>query len=114
MADACRWQQKLGNQLWHLELASEVIARIEVDEHDFPFFYGRLVDSPEFERFRRYFTDPEDWPDDDTELEALSGEVQSRGQFVLREMASGIAYRGVCLNHDGAQAVWFRHGDRTN
>jgi hypothetical protein len=69
------------------------------------------VDSPGFERFRRYFTDPEGWPEDDPELETLCGEVQSRGRFVLRKLPDGVTYQGVCLNHDGGQVVWFRHGD---
>jgi hypothetical protein len=96
---------------WQLELDREVVARIDADDYSFPFTYGRLVESPAFERFRRYFTDDNDWPDDDPELEALCGEVQARGRFVLREMPSGVAYRGVCLNHDGGEVVWFRHGD---
>jgi hypothetical protein len=28
--------QELGNQIWHLELAGWVIARIQVDEYGFP------------------------------------------------------------------------------
>ncbi len=96
---------------YHLELGGEVVARIDADEYDFPWTYGRLVDSPAFERFRRYFTDDNDWPDDDPELEALCGEVQDKGRFVLRNVASGDAYQGVCLNHDGGGVVWFRHGD---
>jgi hypothetical protein len=47
---------------WQLELDKEVIARIDVDEFDFPFTYGQLVDSPLFERFRRYFSDPDQSP----------------------------------------------------
>jgi hypothetical protein len=96
---------------WQLELGGEVVARVDADEYDFPFTYGRLVESPAFERFRRYFTDPNDWPDDDPGLEALCGEVRARGGFVLRELAAGMAYRGVCLSHDGGEVVWFRHGD---
>jgi hypothetical protein len=96
---------------WQLELGNEVIAQIDADEYVFPFTYGTLVESPEFERFRRFFTDCNDWPDDDEELEALCGEVGARGNFVVRDMCSGVAYAGVCLNHSGGQVVWFRHGD---
>lgn len=96
---------------WQLELGTEIIARIDADEYDFPFTYGQLVDSPEFERFRRYFTDDNDWLEEDQELEALCGEVLDRGGFVLREVPSGVVYQGVCLNHNGRQVVWFRHGD---
>jgi hypothetical protein len=95
---------------WHLELGDEVVARIDADEFSFPFTYGRLVNSPQFERFRQYFTDPNDWPDDDDALEKLCSEVQSHGRFVLRDTSSGIVYEGVCLNHDGTDVVWFRHG----
>lgn len=96
---------------WQLELGDEVVARVDADEYDFPFTYGRLVDSPSFERFRLYFTDSNYWPDDDPELEVLCEEIQARGRFVLRDMSSGVAYQGVCLNHDGGHVIWFRHGD---
>jgi hypothetical protein len=96
---------------WHLELAGEVVARIDPEGYEFPWTYGRLVGSPGFEQFRRYFTDPEGWPEEDAELDALCGEVQAGGGFVLRELPAGVAYRGVCLNHDGGEGVWFRHGD---
>jgi hypothetical protein len=96
---------------YQLELGGEVVARIDVLGHEFPFTYGRLVDSPAFERFRRYFTDDNDWAEDDPEIEALCGEIQDCGGFLLREMLSGVFYRGVCLNHDGSEGVWFRHGD---
>ncbi|MCC7423873.1 MAG: hypothetical protein IT428_26715 [Planctomycetaceae bacterium] len=96
---------------WQLELGDMVIARIDADSYSFPFTYGRMVGSPAFERFRLYFSDPDNWPDDDPQFEALCREIRDRGRFVLREMTSGIAYRGVCLNHDGRDVVWFRHGD---
>ena len=96
---------------YHLGLGGEVAARVDVEGYEYPFAYGRLVDSPAFERFRRYFTDDDDWAEDDPEIEALCGEVQGRGGFMLREMSSGTLYRGVCLNHDGREGVWFRHGD---
>ncbi len=99
---------------YQLELGGEVIARINAGERDFPWTYGRLVDSPAFERFRRFFTDEADWPDDDPELDALCSDVQSRGGFVLQDMSSGVAYQGVRLNHDGGNSVWFRHGDPMN
>jgi hypothetical protein len=112
MVEAVRWGECHREPVrWQLELAGEVVACINADEYEFPWTYGRLVDSPGFERFRRYFTDPEDWPDDDPELEALCREVQDGGGFVLRDLSTGMTYRGVCLNHDGGQVVWFRHGD---
>ena len=112
MDGVVRWQGPKERVVrWQLELGDEVVARIDADEFDFPFTYGRLVDSPTFERFRRYFTDANDWPEDDVQLEALCGEVQESGGFLLREMPTGVAYCNVCLNHDGEQVVWFRHGD---
>jgi hypothetical protein len=95
---------------WHLELGGQLVARIDADEYDFPWTYGLLVDSPEFERFRRYFTDDTGWPDDDPELDALLGEVRDRGGFVFREVPTGVVYRNVMLNHDGGSVVWFRRG----
>lgn len=102
MPEVIRWQPELGG---------EVVARIDADDYSFPFTYGRLVGSPGFERFRRYFTDDNDWPEDDAELEAVCGEVMDRGRFVLRDVPAGVVYGGVCLNHDGGDGVWFRHGD---
>lgn len=96
---------------YRLELGGEVIARIDAETREFPWAYGRLADSPAFERFRRYFADESDRADDDPEIEALCGEIAGRGGFMLREMPSGTLYRGVRLNHDGGEGVWFRHGD---
>jgi hypothetical protein len=109
--EVLRSQLELGGVRWELELGGEVIARIDANEYEFPFTYGCLVESPEFERFRPYFADPDAWPDDDKEFEALCGEIVARGGFLLREVASGVTYRGVCLNHDDGNVVWFRHGD---
>src|SRR5262245_4587665 len=95
---------------WHLELGGEVIARIaDAGEYDFPWTYGRLVESPGFERFRPYFTDPDDWPEDDPAIEALCAEVHSRGGFVLHDFQTGEVHQGVRLNQRG-EAVWFRIG----
>jgi hypothetical protein len=111
MEETGRWRGPTGRAVrWQLELGDEVVARIDADDYYFPFTYGRLVDSPAFERFRLYFTDDNDWPEDDPQLEALCGEVHDRSGFLLREMTTGVAYRGVCLNHDGGEVVWFRHG----
>ena len=112
MVDAVRGSEHYRVPVrWQLELGGEVVAQIDATEFDFPFTYGRLMDSPGFDRFRPYFADDTDWPDDDPEFEALCGEVQNRGGFVLRELPAGAVYRSVCLNHDGKYGVWFRHGD---
>jgi hypothetical protein len=95
---------------WHLELGGEVIARIaDADDYDFPWTYGRLVDSPGFERFRLFFSDTDDWPEDDAELEAICGEVQNRGGFVLRDLKTGEVHENLSFNHKG-EYVWFRIG----
>lgn len=97
-------------QQWQLELGGEVIARIDTDSYEFPWTYGNLVNSPQFERFRLYFTDPDDWADDDEALETLCGDVEARGGFVIRELATNTVYRSVTLNQD-RDVVWFRFGD---
>lgn len=95
---------------WHLELGGEVVARIaDANTYEYPWTYGTLVDSPEFERFRPYFTDPEGWADDDPAMEALCGEVQHRGWFVLRDLKTGELHRGFLFNQD-EELVWFRIG----
>lgn len=101
MSEAIRWQ---------LELGGEVIARI-LDAHDyeFPWTYGKLFESPGFERFRVYFTDPEYWPNDDPAIEALCSEVQDRGGFVLRDFQTGQSHPGIIFNQR-AESVWFRIG----
>jgi hypothetical protein len=96
---------------YRLELGGEVVATIVASGYEFPWTYGRLVNSPEFERFRTYFTDDNDWPENDSDLEVLCGDVQAHGRFRIRDLSSGVAYQGVCLNHDGGDGVWFRHGD---
>ncbi len=112
MADAVRWSEQYREPVrWQLELGGAVVARIDAEEYDFPWTHGRLVDSPAFDRFRPYFSNSDNWPDDDPEFEALCGEVDAAGGFVLRELPGGTVYGGVCLNHDGGQVVWFRHGD---
>lgn len=95
---------------WHLELGGEVVARIaDANEYEFPWTYGVLVDSPEFERSRPYFTDPDDWPEDDPAIEALCGEVDARGDFTLRDLQTGQIYPRMWLNQRG-EYVWFRIG----
>jgi hypothetical protein len=81
-----------------------VVARVEADGSDLPFTYGRPVESPAFERFRRNFTDPNEWPDGGPELEASCGEVRAHGGFLRREVPTGVAYRGVCPTPDGGEA----------
>lgn len=104
-------EQKSPAVQYQLELGDEVVAAIVAIGYEFPWTYGRLINSPEFERFRTYFTDDNDWPEDDVDLEAVCGEVHTRGDFVIRDLSSGVVYQGVRLNHDGEDGVWFRYGD---
>jgi hypothetical protein len=95
---------------WHLALGGEVVARLADDgEYDFPWTYARLVDSPQFERFRPYSTDEEDWRDDDPSIEALCAEAQARGGFALRDLQTGAVHEGLRVNQRG-ESVWFRIG----
>jgi hypothetical protein len=95
---------------WHLELGDEVIARIaDAREYEFPWTYGVVVDSPEFERFRSYFTDPDKWLDDDPVMETMCAEVQSRGGFLLRDFQTGLVHQPVTINQNSSY-VWFRIG----
>ena len=97
-------------QLWQLELGGEVVGRIVADAYEFPWTYGNLVDSPQFERFRTYFTNEDDWPEDDPAFEKLCGEINSKGGFAIREVSTNTLYRGVRLNQE-KDVVWFRHAD---
>jgi len=95
---------------WYLELGGEIVAHIaDADEYDFPWTYGTLIDSPKFERFRTYHTDPDEWPDDNLEFDTLIGEIRDRGGFVLRDLQSGEVHPGIRLHHRG-NSVWFRIG----
>jgi hypothetical protein len=95
---------------WQLELGGKVIAKIaDAKEYEFPWTYGIIVDSPEFERFRRFFTDPDDWADNDPELEALTAEVHSKGEFLLRNLQTGKLHHPFRMNQN-REYVWFRIG----
>jgi hypothetical protein len=95
---------------WHLELGGEVIACIaDARDYDFPWTCGTRVRSPAFVRFRPYFTCPDDWPDDDPVVDALCGEVQSRGGFGLGDLTTGQVSPGIRINQRG-ESAWFRVG----
>jgi hypothetical protein len=92
---------------WHLTLGETLVATIEPDRVDHPWTYGRLVASPAFDHFRRYFTDPDGWEDDDDELDALCDEVTAGGGFELTNLSSGESHHLFSLFHDD-DVVWFR------
>lgn len=98
------------NMRWHLELEGEVITKIQdAHKYDFPWTYGILIESPEFERFRPYFTDSDFWSDDDSMIEALCVEVYTKGGFTLRDIITGETYLNLRLNQR-EDTVWFRTG----
>ncbi|NIX77208.1 hypothetical protein [Microvirga terricola] len=90
-----------------LELGGEAIAEIAVKAIDFPWTYGRLLDTSKFERYRPYFTDASSWPDDDQELDQLCSEVKLKGGFHLRCLTTGARFTDVVLNQED-EVVWFR------
>jgi hypothetical protein len=94
------------DQIWSLELAGEVIATLVFTEHEFPWTYARLRESPKFERFREYFGNEDDWPET-PEFEALCEEIYNKGKFSLRNLTSGETHHLFRLNQDG-EVVWFR------
>jgi hypothetical protein len=95
---------------WQLELGGDVIALIDADSYEFPWTYGNLVDSPQFDRFRSYFSNEDDWPEDDPTFEELCGEILSKGGFAIRDLSTNTLYHGVRLNQE-KDVVWFRYGD---
>lgn len=99
MTDVVRWQLKFGDR---------VIASIaDANFTDWPWTYGRLIDSPMFEKYRKYFTDSELWDDDDPEIDALIEEIRSIGEITLHDAKTGRVYSNPTFNHDG-ESVWFR------
>ena len=94
---------------WQLELGGEIVARLTGDEVDFPWTYATLIDAATFDRFRRYFSDEETWPDT-PQFDALLAEVQAKGGFVLRNLRTGESFGSVRLHQEG-NTVWFRYGE---
>ncbi|HWV11405.1 MAG TPA: hypothetical protein VN156_17790 [Pseudomonas sp.] len=95
------------NERWYLTLGDTLIATIQGDGHDFPWTLGTLIESPEFERYRVYFSDDEHWPDTQA-FEDLCEEIHHQGRFVLVNVETGERFHNLTLNHDG-DAVWFRY-----
>lgn len=93
--------------IWHLKLGNETIATIRSTSFDFPWTYGELCDSPQFERFRIYFSDEELWPETQ-EFEDLCLEIRERGDFYIFNSDKGESFRNVSINQDGND-VWFRY-----
>ena len=92
---------------WHLMLGDAMVASIQCDSAEFPWTYGKLVESPEFEKFRVFFSDEDSWPET-LEFEELCNEIHARGKFSLLNTATEVSYRSFRLNHDG-NVIWFRY-----
>ena len=77
---------------WQLKFGEHVIANIEnAHASDWPWTYGTLVDSPQFETFRKYFTDWDLNDDDDPEIDG--GLIGDTHHFCIpRCGATGILY----------------------
>jgi len=93
---------------WQLRFGDEIIANIK-DAHasDWPWTYGTLVDSPQFEKFRKYFTDWDLVDDDDPEIDELIMTIESMGTITLHDNQTGRIYTKPVFNHNG-ESVWFR------
>lgn len=93
---------------WELRFGEHVVAHI-MDAHatDWPWTYGTLVDSPEFEIYRKYFTDWDLSNDDDPVIDELISKIQSLGEITLNDMKTGRIYSNPTFNQNG-DTVWFR------
>jgi hypothetical protein len=94
---------------WQLRFGDHVIANVE-DAHavDWPWTYGTLVDSPQFERFRKYFTPWDlDDDDDDPEIDELIEIIKKMGEITLHDNKTNRTYTNPVFNHSG-ESVWFR------
>ncbi|WP_262027180.1 hypothetical protein [Microvirga sp. Mcv34] len=80
---------------------------MQVDGIDYPWTYATLLDATKFERFRPYFIDTESSLDEDVELESLCSEVQTKGGFRLRCLATNEVFIDLVMNQEG-NIVWFR------
>lgn len=92
---------------WHLRLGDALIAIIRYDSYEFPWTYGKLIYSPEFERFRVYFSDEDSWPETQ-EFDDLCEEIHRCGKFSIGNAETGERFSNLRLNQSGDQ-VWFRY-----
>ena len=93
---------------WELRFGEHVIAKIaDAQSADWPWTYGTLVNSPEFEMYREYFTDSEMWDDNDVELDQLISTIESMGEISLHDLKTERTYNNPTFNQNG-DSVWFR------
>ena len=94
--------------LWRLRFGDTLIAEIaDADYADWPWTYGRLVDSSTFDRFRKYFTDWDLSDDEDPEIDELIDEIHSMGPITLMDEETNLKYDDPTINQDGYW-IWFR------
>ncbi len=82
---------------WTLRLGSEVLAVLWFESFATPWVTVRLEAEDGFERFRGYFGDVEDWPEEDGPFYAMVAEVKARGGFWLSAAGSGEERRDFSL-----------------
>jgi hypothetical protein len=93
---------------WRLRFGDTLIAEIaDADCTDWPWTYGRLVDSSTFDRFRKYFTDWDLSDDEDPEIDELIDEIQSMGPITLIDEETNRTYDNPTINQNG-NSIWFR------
>jgi hypothetical protein len=92
---------------WHLYLGDELIAELRSETIDFPWTFGKLINSSKFERFRTYFSDEDYWPETQ-EFDDLIKEIHHRGKFSIANIQTGERFHNLRFNQDGDD-VWFRY-----
>ena len=85
--------------MWQLELAEEIIATFSEVRTEFPWYHGKIVNSPKFELYRDFFSEDKLW--DSQEFEDLFYEISSKGDFVLRNISTNTIHNNVILHEDG-------------
>ena len=85
--------------MWQLELEEEIIATFSDVWTEFPWYHGKIVNSPKFELYRDFFSDDKLW--DLQEFEDLFYKISSKGDFILRDISTNAIYDNAMLYEDG-------------
>lgn len=71
-------------QKWELTLGERAMAELWFDSYETPWITVRVKAGPGFDRFRSYFAQEDDWPDEgDRGFESVLDEVTMLGGFRL-------------------------------
>ena len=70
---------------WRLFLGDEFMAELVDIDFEQPWFTVSVTPQPGYARFLPYFTDPGEWPDEPSEVDAICAEVSRRGPFRLTD-----------------------------